>query len=533
MPLRDKLLGSSHNKKPSKQVAIHDPAAQEAAAQSPNNSGSASPRASQLYSSNQSGEEVRSNQQHHAYSHNTRQDQQQSYPSQNLIEDLDPRQYPNSDNPPPARSQSTRYSASSAYHQQQQQQLLHHNQASSSVDNLAYEPRIDPRNDPRSEPRIDSRREHAQPPPQPQPTPVTITTERSKKSSIFGAFSRNKESKSNPPQTQHNSSGLGRKLSSRRSDNPPTTRAPQSATNPDQQRFDYQSAQGSRTHLAPQHEDLEDDVDPYQIRPGQEDINTAPPSAVSGHNQFDTIRPVQNDSSSDYDDRQLPVPPPHAQHPQDLQHQHSDSSSLNNHQYTQQNLSRSQQNLQPTAILTSDPYRQPNAETVSQLSYDSPTADQREEQQRVYANGHSPTSYPLPRQDFADRASSQQAPRPSSQSNSANMPNQPDRRQSRQPGPPVNQGQAESRDARDGPPPNYSRQTFPANQGQQPPTPGLPPNPPTNAANYRGGPPQRESSQVAGGGDQGRNTPPPVGSGERTVEDNYKELCTLSNSITY
>lgn len=92
------------------------------------------------------------------------------------------------------------------------------------------------------------------------------------------------------------------------------------------------------------------------------------------------------------------------------------------------------------------------------------------------------------------------------------------------PPPQGNQGQGESRDGREGPPPNYSRQGFPGGQGQQPPTPGLN-NPSNNSANYRGGPPQRESSQVAGGGEQGRSTPPPVATGERTVEDNYKELC--------
>lgn len=507
-------FGRSHKNSSKQALNVEDPAAQQAAAsQTSNNnhSGSASPQApTQNYPPNINENDLRSTPQHYsqaqAYQQYIRQDQSQPYPAQNDLPDSDRRQYQTSDKPSLSRSQSTRHSVGSAHQQQQQQQLLQQ-QSSGSVDNLAHEPRKDNKKE--------------------QPLPPAPPAERNKKGTLRSLFS-SKESKSTPPQAHHNhTSSLGRRYS-KRAENPPSIRTPQPPPPPasEQQRFEYQTAQGSRTHLTPQREDAENDFDPYEIKPGQEDVHTAPPSAIHEHHPSHGIRPVQSESDQeDYDEeRRGPAPPPHA-HPL-VQQQHSDASSLNNYQYQQHQQGHSQQNLHPGDIITTDQYRQPNPETVSQLSYDSPTIDQREDQQRAYhANGNSPLSYQAPRQDYTEGASPVQVTRPTSQSNNGTMPqsgaSQPTSR--REPRQQPSQGGAGQAESRDGPPPNYSRQAFPGNSGQQIPS-SAHPSLPANNANYRGGPPQREASQITGGGDQGRSTPPPSATGERSVDDNYKDL---------
>jgi hypothetical protein len=183
-------------------------------------------------------------------------------------------------------------------------------------------------------------------------------------------------------------------------------------------------------------------------------------------------------------------------------------------------------NIDPASLI-SDPYRQ-NPETVSQLSYDSPT-EQELRPVSVQSNGQSPTAYTptAQRQEYPNRTTSIQAQRPISQySAMAPPPPQQSRRaaESKQPLPGNGQGQGQP-ESRDGPPPGYSRGQFPANP--QPPTPGLTPTTSvvgTQGPNYRGGPPQRDQYGPQGSGEQGRSTPPPAPA-ERDVNDAYKELC--------
>jgi hypothetical protein len=425
--------------------------------------------------------------------------------------DIDRRSYPNSGDFP-ARSQSTRHP--SAYQQQQQP---HQAQAGSSADDLV----------------LDARKIQQQP----RPNSVVVqppVAEPKKSKNFFDRMrsnsSRTSDQKAAPASqgSYNNTTGLARRLS-KRQENPPVIRTVQQRNSLEQQqRLDWKAAQDSRTHLpSPQEANEEDNgLDPYLIQPGQE----GHPNSTQEQAPPQTIRPVQDDSeplvygTTDDGRQQFQSQQQHSHN--QVQHQQSDSGSSNNYQLYHQSHSQQQLNLQPGSLIIGDPYRQQNPETVSQLSYDSPVeqrpVEQREEPRpiSVQSNGQSPTGYTSNRQEYPNRTTSIQNPRPLSQYTAmappagASQPNRrpTDQKQAMQ----VGQGQQESRD---GPPPNYSRQQFP---GNQPPTPGLTPG--AQGPNYRGGPPQREQYAPPGTGEQGRSTPPPAPS-EQDVNNAYKELC--------
>ncbi|TVY36185.1 hypothetical protein LSUB1_G007213 [Lachnellula subtilissima] len=434
--------------------------------------------------------------------------------------DFEQRPYPSAADLP-SRSQSTRYS--SAYPAPQQQHQVLRPQAAGSADDLS----------------LDSRRVHQQPRAQPAPAPIP---EQRKSKSIFERMraSSNRLSQSDPkslPQGQYNNntSGISRRLS-KRQDNPPTIRTVphQQRNSLDQQRVDWQPGpQDSRSHLPSPQEGNEDDsgLDPYLIRgPDQENIHRRSPQ--EGQGQQPTIHTVQSDSepapfhSTDEGRQQLQAQ--QLQNPQQHgTHHRSTSGSLINYELHNQSHHPQQQVNHHPGLIIHAPYQQQNAETVSQLSHDSPI-EQREEQRpvSVHSNGQSPTTYQRPQ--FPDRSSSFQGPRPISQVVPAMAPPTGASQQNRRSADPKQsmqgpQGQPESRE---GPPPNYSSRV-PSFQGNnQPATPGLSPMPSTASAQgstYGGGPPQRDRYGPAAPGEQGRSTPPPQPASQ-DVEAAYKEL---------
>ncbi|TVY43623.1 hypothetical protein LOCC1_G005096 [Lachnellula occidentalis] len=433
--------------------------------------------------------------------------------------DFEQRPYPSAADLP-SRSQSTRYS--SAYPTPQQQHQVLRPQAAGSADDLS----------------LDSRRIHQQPRAQPAPAPIP---EQRKSKSIFERMrsTTNRLSQSDPkslPQGQYNNtSGISRRLS-KRQDNPPAIRTVQHQQSSDQQRVDSQTGpQGSRSHLPSPQEANEDDsgLDPYLIRgPDQENDQRRSPSQ-EGQGQQPTIRPVQSDSEPapfhPNDEGRQQFQTQQLQHPQQHGIHHRPTSGLLiNYELHNQSHHPQQQVHQPGLIIHA-PFQQQNAETVSQLSHDSPI-EQREEQRpvSVHSNGQSPTTYQHPQ--FPDRSSSFQGPRPLPQVGTAMAPPTGASQQNRRSADPKQsmqgpQGQPESRESPQGPPPNYSR--IPSFQGNnQPAAPGLSPMPSSVSAQgstYRGGPPQRDQYGPTAPGEQGRSTPPPQPASQ-DVEALYKEL---------
>ena len=425
----------------------------------------------------------------------------------------------------PARSQSTRYQGSP-----QQQPLT-----APSADDLVLESR-----------RIQQQQQQQQ-----RYSVPSSATEPKKSKSLFDRMrSSNRISEQRPPAppqgSYNNTTGLARRLS-KRQDAPPVFGDPQQQRNSveQQQRLDWQTAQDSRSRLHSPQEGAEDDggLDPYFITETDQDEH-----CIAGHEQAQqpTIRPVQGDPEpplyqTNEDSRQHSQG--HQQHSlSQAQHQQVFEAPAQNHY--QQPIHNQHLNPLPDSLgIIHDQFRQQNPETVSQLSYESPS-DQghREEQQQrpVSGNssGHSPTgSQNLPQQHFPSRTISivqgSQGPRPLSQYSGMAPPTgasqqsrrSADAKQTLQgnPGPP---------DSRDGAPPGY-QQRFP---GGSTPTagPGTSPIPPalgSQGPNYRGGPPQREQYGPSGGGEQGRSTPPPA-PGDRDVNDAYKELRKLESRMT-
>jgi hypothetical protein len=433
--------------------------------------------------------------------------------AQSPTPEIEQRTYQNSGTPP-ARSQSTRYPSGSY---PQQQPLA---QAVNSADDLALDARIQQQ----QERKI--------------PSQVPIPAVEQKKSkSIFDRMrsSRTPEQKPSTTPTQssyNNTTGLARRLS-KRQENPPVIRTVQQRNSLEQQqRLDWQSAQDSRSHLPSPQEGNEDEgeLDPYLIRDTDQSESQNP---VQGLGLQQTIRPVQSDSeppqvyTSDNDVRhhyqaqQQPPSPVHYQQSEPFQHN-----------YQQQAQSYHQQliDTRPNSFLIDNQFRQPNAETVSQLSYDSPV-EQREDQRPTsgQSNGPSPTGgYSSQRQEYPTRTTSiqVQGPRPLSQHTAMAPPPGASQQTRRSADPKQTLGREGSVQGQGDPPPSYNQQ-FPRNQ---PPTPGASPLPPPvgqQGPGYRGGPPQRDQYGPTGGGEQGRSTPPPV-PGERDVNDAYKELCELS-----
>ena len=426
--------------------------------------------------------------------------------------EIDQRPYQNSGNLP-ARSQSTRYPSGSY---PQQPPLA---QAVNSADDLSLDARLQQQQ---------SRQAPAQAP----------AVEQKKSKSIFDRMrsSRTPEQKSSTTPTQasyNNTTGLARRLS-KRQENPPVIRTVQQRNSLEQQqRLDWQSAQDSKSHLPSPQEGNEDEgeLDPYLIRDTDQ---SEPENIVQGLGLHQTIRPVQSDSephqvyTSNDDGRylfQAQQPPPSPVH-----YQQSEGFQQN---YQPQAQSYHQQLLdtRPNSLLIDNQFRQQNAETVSQLSYESPV-EQREEQRPTSVqsnNGPSPTSgYGSQRQEYPTRTTSipVQISRPLSQHTAMPPPtgaSQPTRRSA---DPKQTLGREGSTQGQGDPPPSYNLQ-FPR---AQPPTPGASPLPPPvgqQGPNYRGGPPQRDQYGPTGGGEQGRSTPPPA-PGERDVNDAYKELCECS-----
>jgi hypothetical protein len=423
--------------------------------------------------------------------------QQQPYSASNIVPDID---YRVQQKPAelPTRSQSTRYST--GYHSQS----VAPPQAGSS-DDLGLNPRRY------------QQQGQAQ-------SPQAPAAETKNKKSIFDRMrSSGRSAESKPPQASYNNTtGLARRLSKK--ENPPLIRTTAPASHRESgdqsQRVDWQFPADSRSHL-PSPQEGNEDVDPYLISGLEQRQSQVGLKEV--HHQ-PTIRPVQSEPEppiySNDDDRQQFD----AQHLREQQNHRrpSESSSQNYHQSTIQ-VHQPHLNISPTSLNQGEGYRQQNPETVSQLSaYESPTEPQQEQRPASVQsqNGQSPIVHP-PVREYPNRTTSipPSGPRPLSQHLSSMAP----------PGGPSvsrrapetksqsNQGQGQS-EARDGPPPNYSRGGF---ANAPPTTPGSAPAGPT-VPNYRGGPPQRGEQFTTG--EQGRSTPPPAPS-ERDVNDAYKELC--------
>ncbi|RFU31970.1 hypothetical protein B7463_g4350, partial [Scytalidium lignicola] len=427
-----------------------------------------------------------------------------------------------------SRSQSTRYSSNSY---PQHPALV---QAGASTDNLTN---------------FDARRSQQQ---DERASVGLVPSPEHKKRSIFDRMrpssSRSEHKHQSTPSqssTYNNTSGLARRLS-KRQEAPPVIRTVQQRRDSldQQQRQEWQAAQaaqGSRSHLpSPQeaHED-ESSIDPYQIT---DPVQVQHYSQEQELGQHQTIRAVVSDSDElSYEETpkrySLEPPPPQQQLPEQHHHhqqqqpqqQRNSQVFLQTQEIPQQIPSQlphpiytaTQGILQPGNLVTRDQYPQiQNVETISQFSHDSPVF--QEEEQRpisVQSSGPSPTSIP-PRQEYPNRSSSIQAPRPLSEV--GNMAGQgPGRtpQPTRRPGEqeqtvPSIQPQPDSR----GPPPEYRRE--PSAAGVAPSVaPGVTG---SRVSNYQGGPPQREQFGSNGSGEQGRNTPPPAP--DREVNEAYKEL---------
>ncbi|CZS99778.1 uncharacterized protein RAG0_08103 [Rhynchosporium agropyri] len=399
----------------------------------------------------------------------------------------------------PSRSHSTRRHQHSVYSHQPP------SGSSSSTDDLA----------------LNSRRH--QRPVENQLAPVAVS-EQKKSKSLFDRMrtSKHSESKTSPAAQQasyNNTAGLARRLS-KRQEIPPVLRTNSQRDSLEKQNLDWQS-QDSRSHLPSPQEGAEDDggLDPYQQR-GSDQLGSHSTGREEGRHQ--TVRPIQGDSEAQA------YPSVDEQHHQlETQQQHSrlESGSQNNY-HPQLQKYQSKLNISPTSLITGEKTRHQNLETVSQLSYD--LQDPQEQRPvSVQSNGHSPTTYQSPREEHPSSTSSTpQGLRLLSQFNMA-PPSGVSRRtgdsKSLLPG----QGQPESRD---GPPSNYSRGHFSNTQAPAPATNTLPAGS-AQGPGYRGGPLQREYSSIsAGGGEQGRSTPPPT-TGDREISDGHKELMTKYKKV--
>ncbi|RAL65001.1 hypothetical protein DID88_001591 [Monilinia fructigena] len=380
-----------------------------------------------------------------------------------------------------------------------------------------------------------------------------------KKRSIFDRMrgtnsNRSSEQKYPPITTQgshsnNNTSGLARRLS-RRHEGPPVIRTSQQRNSVDQhQRVDWQpAAQASRSHLPSPRETPEDDgLDPYLIKNPEEDTPQSAHSSVNLHGlrqPLNTIRAIQSDSDpplysadsqNDTPDQQF------QQSPNKVYYHHNPSStsqydspqSVRQFRYELPDQIHSQQQLNsyPSSPNSQYPPQDLTPDSASTQQYE-PSLLYKEEHRpgSVQSNNQSPTStHQSNRVDYPERTTSIQGPipglsttRPLSQHLSIASPStatQQNRRSadSKQ----TLQAQMAQSDGRD--PPAYRQQQQPpsTNSSQPPATSPLPPQ--GQGPNYRGGPPQREQFNPAGGGEQGRSTPPPA-PGDRDVNEAYKEL---------
>ena len=432
----------------------------------------------------------------------------QPYAAQSIVPDIDRRTYQTSGDLP-ARSQSTRFP--SAY--QHQASLP---QAGNSADDLA----------------LDSRKL------QPQGTTNSAqgpVIEPKKSKSLFdrmrsGSTRTSEQKLSAPTQSSYNNTaGLARRLS-KRQENPPVIRTAQQRNSLEQQqRLDWQAGQDSRSHLPSPQEGAEDDsgLDPYLIRESEQEDHHIP---AQDQGQQQTIRPVQSDSEapiySTEEDERLHFQA-QQQYSLNQAHQQAELAQPSHYQSSNLNQPHLQVNNPSGTLAAHDPYRsQQNPETVSQLSYESPIEQQREEQRpiSVQSNGQSPTGYSPQRQEYPNRTTSIQGPRPLSQHLVMAPPPPGTSQQNRRTTDPKQtmQGTQGQQGQQDGPPPTY-RQSSSFNQSS---APGLAAQGAGSGPNYRGGPPQRDQYGAVGGGEQGRSTPPPA-PGDRDVNDAYKELCKL------
>ncbi|KAG9247617.1 hypothetical protein BJ878DRAFT_414479 [Calycina marina] len=427
----------------------------------------------------------------------------------------------------PARSQSTRHN-NSPYSPQGPYQ------AANSVDDL------------RQQVQQQEHQSHQRQPPV-QKAPV----EHRKSRNFFDRMrpSRQPEQKPTTTTTSHpqaaaaynNTTGLSRRPS-KRQETLPALRTQQRNSLETQQRLDWQAthAADSRSTLPSPQEAAEDNsgLDPYLKKAPEQDF---PQTSIAELGTYQTTVP-----NSD---------PLHIPKTDEARQHNSQAHSLHNslglvqqqpqfelppqHRYHQPTYQQ-QLGTNPDSLgLLHNPYQQrnQNPETVSQISYESPIDQGREEQTRPVSqqsnNGLSGGNTPV-RQDYPNRTTSKgPPPRPLSQYNPIMAP-QPTgasqsgrRNETKQT---LQGGQAPSDSRAEAALPGYQPRGFPSG-GNSTPTagPGQSPIPPvvgTNpqGPNYRGGPPQREPTIYSGGGgDQGRSTPPPNAPQERDGEM-YKEL---------
>lgn len=456
-------------------------------------------------------------------------------------ESSDPRSFQHSPSSGPSRSQSTRYSSSAYQHGSP------NSQSGASVDDLQLEGhrlQEQQRQEQQQQQHQQLLQQRSENQRYSQPAPTSQPVEHKKSKSIFDRMRSGRENRlsqeiKTPPTSYSNSTGLSRRLSKRQENPPPirTVQQQQQQSSSLDQRLSS-ARNSSRSQLPSPQESSENngsDLDTHLIREtDQQSPQSSPATQELGQHQ--TIRAVESEAeptvySVNEDGHHQYQQPTQPQQTAYVGQYQSDSGVQVHYEIQNQGQPQHHLSLQP-GFNPHDPYRQQNPETVSQLSYDSPV-DQRDEPQRppsVQSNGQSPTSFGPPRvQQYPDRTTSIQGPRPLSQVTAMAPPtgaSQQNRRSADPKSMQGLQGQAETREA----PPSYTRgQTFP---GNQPPTPGLSPLPPpgnSQGPNYRGGPPQRDQyGAAAGSGEQGRSTPPPQPPGP-DVADAYKELRKLKN----
>jgi len=557
-------LGFHRSSNRSKQK-LDDPSASNQAIQ-----GTATPSSDFTSGTDDEAVEARSTQSSHAYPQSQSQTQSQSQAtnpnpqtqdyaaaSQGSRAQVDRTSYQHSTNSP-ARSQSTRHN--SPYIPQEQ-----YPQAANSVDDLSLRQQQQ-----QQQQQLEQQLQH-----QRQPPLQRAPAEHRKSKGFFERMRSSRgphdqKTTTSPPQPSYNNNNnngsssnnnnnnnhtnLPRRLS-KQSNNVPVIRTSQQGNTLDtQQRVDWQvsashaSEPRSTSTLPSPQEGVEDDsgLDPYLITQSEQD---SPQTAIAEQGSQQTIRSVPNPDPPQFllneeaRQQQLHTLAHNRQHSLEPQAQQPQFEFPPQNQYEYQPPVHTQQqqlgsNPDSLGIVYTQYQRQQhqNPETVSQLSYDSPV-DQggREEQPRPVSeqsSGHSGGNTPV-RQEYPNRTTSIQAPRPLSQYNQMAPPPTGASQASRRNDPKqaLQGGQAPSDSRTEGPPPGYQPRGFPPG-GNSTPTagPGQSPIPPIvgsnpQGPNYRGGPPQREQYAPPGGGDQGRSTPPPAL--ERDVNDAYKELCKL------
>ncbi|KAB8296900.1 hypothetical protein EYC80_002309 [Monilinia laxa] len=381
-----------------------------------------------------------------------------------------------------------------------------------------------------------------------------------KKRSIFDRMrgtnsNRSSEPKYPPITTQgahsnNNTSGLARRLS-RRHEGPPVIRTSQQRNSVDQhQRVDWQpAAQASKSHLPSPRETPEDDgLDPYLIKNPEEDTPQSAHSSVNlrGLRQpLNTIRAIQSDSdpplysadsqnhTPDQEFQQSPNKVYYHHNPPSTS-QHDSPQSVQQFRYELPDQIHSQQRLNSFPSSPNSQYPPPDLtpDSASTQQYEPSLLYQEEHRPgSVQSNNQSPTStHQSNRVDYPERTTSIQGPipglsttRPLSQhlsvASSSTAATQQNRRSadSKQ----TLQAQMAQSDGRDPPAYRQQQQALSTNSSQPPAASPLLPQ--GQGPNYRGGPPQREQFNPAGGGEQGRSTPPPA-PGDRDVNEAYKEL---------